>query len=117
MNQSTFEPKKRGNVVVRPLLPKEKDDYTIAWWKSLSSSYITLPAYGGGLIALSHLIGKLFTELIGFANTFYLYVSPETVRTIEAGQAIGIKIGIVMVAIGVFNIIVRIFHRGDEDDD
>jgi transposase len=117
MNPSTFEPKKSGNMVVRPLLPKEKDDYTLKWWKSLSLSYITLPAYGGGLIVLSNLVGKLFTELIDFANTFYLYVSPETVKMIETGKTIGVGIGIIMVAVGVINLIVKIFHRGEEDDD
>jgi hypothetical protein len=33
------------------------------------------------------------------------------------GKAIGIGIGSVMVAVGALNIIVRIFDRGDEDDD
>jgi len=117
MNRSTFEPKKSGNMVVRPLLPKEKDDYTIKWRKSLSSSYITLPLYGGCLIGLSHLLEKLFSELIDFARTCYLHVSPETIQTIRMGKAIGIGIGSVMVAVGALNIIVRIFDRGDEDDD
>jgi|GEM_PF-1735616 len=118
MNQSMFEPKKSGNMVVRPLLPREKDDYTVAWWKSLSLSYITLPAAGAGLIVLSKLFGRLFDELFEFANTFYLYVSQETMDSIRTGASVGVKIGLVMVALGVFNLIIKIFRPGtDEDDD
>ncbi|MDD5098952.1 MAG: hypothetical protein PHP35_01245 [Candidatus Colwellbacteria bacterium] len=100
---------------MRPLLPKEKDDYTIRWFKSLSKSYITLPIAGIAAIAGSSLLGSFFEEMIRFARSCSLTVAADTEAMFATGKTIGIAIGVILLVKGVLNIVFR--DRNDDEDD
>lgn len=110
-----FSPKKGPSTTMRPLLPKEKDDYTIRWFKSLSKSYITLPIAGIATIVGSTFLGSFFETLIRFARSCSLTVAADTEAIFATGKTVGIAIGAVLLVKGVLNIIFR--DKDDNDDD
>ncbi|MDD4931170.1 MAG: hypothetical protein PHG66_03400 [Candidatus Colwellbacteria bacterium] len=108
MSNMEFPPRKsmltRDGITSRPLLPKEKDDYTIMWFSSLSKSYIGLPMNGALVMVVSVAGDKLFTEMIGLAKDFYLVVSPATVSGGHTLAKLAFGIGGLMLMKGLMNI-------------
>ena len=108
MSNMDFPPRKsmltRDGVTSRPLMPKEKDDYTVMWFGSLSKSYIGLPMTGVLVMVISVAGDKLFTEMVNLAEDFYLAVSPATVSGGHTLAKLAFGIGGLMLMKGLMNI-------------
>ena len=100
----------KDSVVVRPLFPSEKDDFTVSYFHSLSKSYIGLPLTGIGTIVTALLGKELFSTLIDFCASSYLSVGAATIVAIEKGLFIVLVAGAVMLVIGLKNLFAKILE-------